>query len=119
MATSSKSIGRSGANYRVARFDGNGDFGTRKMKVEAVLKKEKTYGVVYTPEKLKDMDATDLEEIEDEALTIIQLSLSNEVLREFSQKKTTKELWMHYHMHIMTSLSLIRLFFNNNFIHSR
>ena len=84
MATSSKSVGRSGVNYGVTRFDGKGDFGTWKMKMEAVLKKEKTYKVVSAPEKLKDIDAADLEEMEDEALTTIQLSLSDEVLREFS-----------------------------------
>ena len=61
--------------------------------MEAVLKKEKTYKVVSALEKLKGIDAADLEEMENEALTIIQLSLSDEVLREFSQKKTTKELW--------------------------
>ena len=93
MATSSKSIGRSGVNYGVTHFDGKGDFGTWKMKMEAVLKKEKTYKVVFASEKLKGIDAADLEEMEDEALTIIQLSLSDEVLREFSQKKTAKELW--------------------------
>ena len=77
MATSSKSVGRSGVNNGVTCFDGKGDFGTWKMKMEAVLKKEKTYKVVSAPEKLKGIDAADLEEMEDEALTTIQLSLSD------------------------------------------
>ena len=93
MATSSKSVGRSGVNYGVTRFDGKGDFGTWKIKMEAVLKKEKTFKIISAPEKLKELDSETLEEMEDEALTTIQLSLSDEVLREFSQKKTAKELW--------------------------
>ena len=93
MATSSKSIGRSGVNYGLTRFDGKGDFGTWKMKMEAVLKKEKTFKIISAPEYLKELDSETLEEMEDEALTTIQLSLSDEVLREFSQKKTAKELW--------------------------
>ena len=93
MANSEKSVGRSGVNYAITRFDGKRDFGTWKMKMEAVLKKEKTYKIVSAPEKLKDLEADVLEEMEDEALTTIQLSLSDEVLREFSDKKTAKELW--------------------------
>ena len=60
--------------------------------MEAILKKKKTYKVISALEKLKGIDAADLEEMEDEALTTIQLSLSDEVLREFSHKKTVKEL---------------------------
>ena len=81
MSNSTKnSTGRSFTNYGVARFDGKGDFGTWKMKMEAVLKKERTFKVVSDPDKLKNLAP---EEIEEDALTTIQLSLSNKYLESF------------------------------------
>ena len=94
MSNSAKNNGgRSATNYGVARFDGKGDFGTWKMNMEAVLKKERTFKVVSDPEKLRNLALEEIEELEEDALTTIQLSLSDEVLREFSHVKTAKELW--------------------------
>lgn len=90
MSTSGKSIGRSGVNYVVIRFDGKRDFGTQ-MKMEVVLKQQ-IFKIASASEKLKNIEADFLKDMEDETLTTIQSSLSYEVLRELSQKQTMQEL---------------------------
>lgn len=66
MATSIKYVDRFDVNYIATHFDENGDFGMRKVKMKAVLKKEKTFKIISTPDKLKDIETTVLKEMEDE-----------------------------------------------------
>ena len=89
------------------------------MKTEAVLKKERTFKVVSNSEKLKKLAPEELEELEEDALTTIQLSLSDEVLREFSQVQTVKDLGMLLRECYTTSLSLTASSYSNNFIPSK
>jgi len=71
MSIFGKSIGKLGIIYGFAHIDGKGDTEIWKMKMEAVLKKKKTFKIVSIHGKLKDIEANVLEEKEDEALTTI------------------------------------------------
>ncbi|KAL5781745.1 hypothetical protein ACOSP7_006774 [Xanthoceras sorbifolium] len=80
------------AKFEVVKFDRKINFTLWQVRMRAVLVQS---GVQKALKGVKpaDMKDADWEDIDEKARSAIQLSLSDEVLREVISEKTTKELW--------------------------
>ncbi|KAL5810012.1 hypothetical protein ACOSQ4_026580 [Xanthoceras sorbifolium] len=80
------------AKFEVVKFDRKINFTLWQVRMRAVLVQS---GVQKALKGVKpaDMKDADWEDIDEKARSAIQLSLSDEVLREVISEKTTKALW--------------------------
>ena len=78
--------------FEVAPFDGQNSFGLWRIKMKALLRREGSVRALdgNYPD---DMTTAETEEMDEKALSAIQLSLSDKVLREVAEEETAKGLW--------------------------
>lgn len=82
------------ARVELEKFDGKGDFGLWKKKMEALLVQQKVAKALLDPSKLPTtLSELEKEEIHDIAYSTIILHLSDNVLRRVSKILKVKELW--------------------------
>ncbi|KAL5774200.1 hypothetical protein ACOSP7_011757 [Xanthoceras sorbifolium] len=80
------------AKFEVVKFDRKINFTLWQVRMRAVLVQSGVQKVLKG-DKPPDMKDADWEDIDEKARSAIQLSLSDEVLREVISEKTTKALW--------------------------
>ncbi|KAL5765298.1 hypothetical protein ACOSQ2_017892 [Xanthoceras sorbifolium] len=80
------------AKFEVVKFDRKINFTLWQVRMRAVLVQSGVQKALKG-DKPADMKDADWEDIDEKARSAIQLSLSDEVLREVISKKTTKALW--------------------------
>ena len=92
--------------FDIEKYDRHVSFAIWQMKMKAFLTQNglqmAILGKDKLPEKLSEEQKLDLDE---KALTTIQLCLSNEVLREVIHEKTAKDLWKKLESLYMTNLT--------------
>ncbi|KAL5854087.1 hypothetical protein ACOSQ4_003889 [Xanthoceras sorbifolium] len=80
--------------FDIEKFDRNMSFTMWQVKMRAILIHNGLHQALLGKDKFPStMDEAKKQEMNDKALASIQLCLSNEVLREVMQEKTTKDLW--------------------------
>ncbi|KAL5837325.1 hypothetical protein ACOSQ3_014494 [Xanthoceras sorbifolium] len=80
--------------FDIEKFDHNMSFTMWQVKMRAILIHNGLHQALLGKDKLPStMDEAKKHEMDDKTLASIQLCLSNEVLREVMQEKTTKDLW--------------------------
>lgn len=82
------------AKIEIEKYDRNVNFGLWQVKMRAVLVQQGVSKALKGKQSLPDtMTEEDKEDMDEKALTSIQLCLSNEVLREVVHEKTATDLW--------------------------
>nr|CAD1818064.1 unnamed protein product [Ananas comosus var. bracteatus] len=89
--------------FEIQKFDRTNSFTLWQVKMRAVLTQQGLQKALLGKEKMPDsLTAEQKEEIDDKALTAIQLCLSDEVLREVLDEKTAAGLWLKLESLYMT-----------------
>lgn len=99
------------AKYEIEKFNGRDDFSLWRVKMRAILVQQGLLkalnGKNALPEDLSDEQKDDMV---DRAHSAIQLSLSDEVLREVADEKTAAGLWLKLESLYMTKSLTNRLY---------
>nr|CAD1833871.1 unnamed protein product [Ananas comosus var. bracteatus] len=91
--------------FEIQKFDRTNSFALWQVKMRAILTQQGLQKALLGKEKMSDsLTAEQKEEIDDKALTAIQLCLSDEVLREVLDEKTAAGLWLKLESLYMTTL---------------
>ena len=80
--------------FDIEKFERNMSFSMWQVKMKAILTQNGLHKALVGKEQMpSSWDAEKKAEVEERALSTIQLCLSNEVLREVLDQKTAKDLW--------------------------
>jgi len=101
-------------NFEVAPFNSQNNFGLWRIKMKALLRREGSI-TAMDGNYPDDMTTTKIEEMEENAHSIIQLSLSDKVLREVVDKETFSALWNKLESFYMKKSLTTRLFLKQRF----
>ena len=87
----------------IEKFDRSMSFALWQVKMRAVLTQQGLQKAILGKEKMdKNLTKEQKEELDEKALALIQLCLSNEVLREVICEKTTSGVWLKLESLYMT-----------------
>ncbi|KAK5785213.1 hypothetical protein PVK06_039772 [Gossypium arboreum] len=78
--------------FEIEKFDGKTNFNLWQVRIMAILIQSSLKKVV-TRKKLENLNKTEWEELDEKALSAIQLCLANMVLQEVLMEKTSFALW--------------------------
>ena len=92
----------SAIKFDIQKFDGVTKFNRWQIKMNAILTQSGLKkALLGREEKSQDMKEETWQEFDEKILTAIQFYLANEVLDEFSIKKTTSSLWERLQDHYL------------------
>ncbi|MBA0787941.1 hypothetical protein Gotri_027622 [Gossypium trilobum] len=81
--------------FDIKEFDGILNFNLRQVRMTVILV-QNGLKMVITGKKPADMDKSEWEELDGKTLFVIQLCLSNNVLKEVFMEKTRYTLWKRF-----------------------
>ena len=103
--------------FDIEKFDGNMSFSLWRIKIKAIQTHQGLQNALLGIENMpKTMSLEEKQEQHQKTLSVIQLCLSNGVLREVAQEKTTAELWSKLESLYMTKSLTGKLHLKQKFI---
>ena len=103
--------------FDIEKFDGNMSFSLWRIKMKAILTHQGFQNALLRIENMpKTMSLEEKQEQDQKALLVIQLCLSNGVLREVAQEKTIAGLWSKLESLYMTKSLTGKLHLKQKFI---